>query len=137
MADTSITTTSWGYLPREIRLMILEELFDDGCSVAAFATVSREWQANIERHLFARITLDFGRAAQFGAAVAHRNRGLVRAVVLRVGLRDYAREVRAPMLFADALRLALKRTFISLSVRDVLGALRAWGRRREVLFMVL
>jgi hypothetical protein len=47
---------SWCCLPGEIRIMILEVL-QEGCSLAGFATVSREWQTIIERHNFARVKL--------------------------------------------------------------------------------
>lgn len=71
--------TSWSYLPPEIRLNILGFLLDDGCSLASLATVSREWQATIERHNFARISLTPSRLRLFGS-MTHRNRALVRYI---------------------------------------------------------
>lgn len=72
---------SWGYLPQEIRLRILEDLLHDGCSLAGLATVSREWQETIERHNFARIRLTPSRLPFFGS-MTHRNRALVRHIWL-------------------------------------------------------
>jgi hypothetical protein len=63
--------TSWQRLPPEIRILVLEVLLQDGCSLAAFATVSREWQAMIERHNFARINLTSSRLTEFGSMIHH------------------------------------------------------------------
>lgn len=79
---------SWGYLPTEIRLLILEVLLQDGCSLAGFATVSREWQATIERHNFARIKLTGSRLTDFGSIIP-RNRALVRYIWLCLELEKY------------------------------------------------
>ncbi|KAI1398942.1 hypothetical protein F4819DRAFT_489112 [Hypoxylon fuscum] len=75
-------------LPAEIQLMILEVLLQDGCSLASFATVSREWQTIIERHNFARIKLTPSRLADFGSIV-HRNRALVEYLWLCLELEEY------------------------------------------------
>lgn len=56
--------------------MILEVLLQDGCSLASFATISREWQTIIERHNFARIKLTPSRLGDFGSIV-HLNQGLI------------------------------------------------------------
>ncbi|KAF4972809.1 hypothetical protein FSARC_709 [Fusarium sarcochroum] len=53
----TIDKTRWDYLPAEVRLLILECLLQDGCSLARLATVSREWQGVMEQHNFARIKL--------------------------------------------------------------------------------
>lgn len=71
--------TSWSYLPPEIRLNILDILLDNGCSLASLATVSREWQATIERHNFARISLTPSRLPLFDS-MTYRNRALVRYI---------------------------------------------------------
>ncbi|OQD87652.1 hypothetical protein PENANT_c005G02252 [Penicillium antarcticum] len=68
---------SWSCLPAEIRVLVLEALLqDDGCSLAGFAIVSREWQMTIELHNFAHINLTLSRLADFGPMI-HRNRALV------------------------------------------------------------
>jgi hypothetical protein len=79
---------SWYCLPVEIRISVLEVLLQDGCSLAGFATVSREWQIIIERHNFARINLTSSRLADFGSII-HRNRTLVRYVWLCLELQEY------------------------------------------------
>jgi hypothetical protein len=79
---------SWGSLPEEIRLMILENLLHDGCSLANLATVSREWQTIIEKHNFARIKVTLPRLLKLKSMV-HRNRALVRYIWLCIRLPDY------------------------------------------------
>lgn len=79
--------SSWGYLPEGIRLLILETVVQDGGSLAGLATVSREWQATIERHNFARIRLTPSRLAQFGS-MTRRNRALVRYIWVCLELRN-------------------------------------------------
>lgn len=79
---------SWGSLPNEIRLMILETLLQDGCSLASLATVSREWQTIMEEHNFARIKVTLSRLRVFGPML-HRNRALVRYIWLCVELAEY------------------------------------------------
>ncbi|KAK2063732.1 hypothetical protein LY76DRAFT_503156 [Colletotrichum caudatum] len=82
------TKTSWGRLPSEIRLIILEVLLQDGCSLAGLATVSREWQAIIERHNFARIKVTPSRLANFNYML-HRNQALVSYIWLCLELQEY------------------------------------------------
>ncbi|KAH7370890.1 hypothetical protein BKA65DRAFT_562826 [Rhexocercosporidium sp. MPI-PUGE-AT-0058] len=80
--------TSWDCFPLELRLAVLEALLRDGCSLANFATVSREWQTIIERHNFSRIKLTSSRVADFGLMV-HRNKSLVRYIWLCLELQEY------------------------------------------------
>ena len=80
---------SWHCFPAELRLIVLEILLQDGCSVAALlATVSREWQTTIERYTFSRIKLTSSRVAHFGSMV-HRNRSLVRYIWFCLELQEY------------------------------------------------
>ncbi|KAM0316305.1 hypothetical protein ACHAO8_003326 [Botrytis cinerea] len=79
---------SWEGLPLEIRLVVLKELMQDGCSLADFATVSREWQEVIEAHNFSRIKLTSARLADCGQML-HRNRSLVRYIWLCLELQEY------------------------------------------------
>lgn len=79
---------SWYSLPADIRLLILETLLQDGCSLARFATVSREWQSIIERHTFAKINLTSSRLANF-SLMTRRNQALVRYIWLRLELQEY------------------------------------------------
>ncbi|KAK3394510.1 hypothetical protein B0H63DRAFT_48274 [Podospora didyma] len=87
MSVTS-SSTHWHHLAAEIRCVILERLLQDGCSLAGFATVSREWQTIIERHNFARIKLTPSRIADFGSVI-HRNNALVRYLWLCLELEEY------------------------------------------------
>ncbi|KAL6898338.1 hypothetical protein GGI43DRAFT_428518 [Trichoderma evansii] len=80
--------TSWHYLPAEIRTLILEALLQDGCNLASFVTVSREWQAIIEPHIFSRIKLTSSRVKEFGL-MAYRNRALVRYIWLCLEFQEY------------------------------------------------
>ncbi|OAA57646.1 hypothetical protein SPI_07305 [Niveomyces insectorum RCEF 264] len=67
---------------------ILEILLQDGCRVANFAAVSREWQPIIEQHNFARIYLTRSRLENFRETI-HRNRALVHYIWLCVELDEY------------------------------------------------
>ncbi|KAK3320541.1 hypothetical protein B0T19DRAFT_403187 [Cercophora scortea] len=88
-------TQRWYGLPREIRFLILKTLIQDGCKVAHLATVSREWQVDIERHIFARIKLTPSRLVDFGSMV-HRNQTLVRYIWFCLELEEYDRTKCAP-----------------------------------------
>jgi hypothetical protein len=87
----------WDGLPGEIRLMILNALIQDGssCKLAHLATVSREWQAEFERHNFARIKLTPSRLADFSSMV-HRNQALVGYIWFCLELDDYDCTTCAP-----------------------------------------
>ncbi|KAK1248949.1 hypothetical protein MKX08_007169 [Trichoderma sp. CBMAI-0020] len=74
-------------LPTEIRLLILEALVKDGCTLSRLATVSRAWQAEIEQCNFARINLTPSRLVDFGS-MAHRNRALVKYIWFCLELED-------------------------------------------------
>ncbi len=79
---------SWSRYPVEIRLMILEALIRDGCSLASSAAVSREWQTIIERHNFSRIKLTLLRLVNFDSMI-RRNRSLVRYIWFCLELQRY------------------------------------------------
>ncbi|KAI0439433.1 hypothetical protein F4803DRAFT_568517 [Xylaria telfairii] len=80
--------STWSGLPREIRLLILKALIQDGCTLARLATVSREWQTDLERYNFARIKLTPSRLVNF-SSIIHRNRALVRYIWFCLELDDY------------------------------------------------
>ncbi|KAL7920354.1 hypothetical protein ACQKWADRAFT_328797 [Trichoderma austrokoningii] len=82
-------------LPRNIRLLILEALVEDGHSLSRLATVSREWQAEVERYNFARIKLTPSRLVDFGSMV-YRNRALVKYIWFCLELEEYDRTKCAP-----------------------------------------
>ncbi|KAL3419964.1 hypothetical protein PVAG01_08463 [Phlyctema vagabunda] len=104
--------------------MVLEFLLQDGCSLAGFATVSREWQTIIERHNFSRIKVTSSRAADFGSMV-HRNRSFVRYIWFCVELDEYDcttgkpdRELPAPSKASNA--------FVTTAFLDLFSALSVW-----------
>lgn len=80
--------TIWGSLPPEIRLMILKALIQEGCYLAHYATVCREWQSVVEQKSFGRLKLTPSRLAGFGDMV-HRQRVLVKYIWLCIELREY------------------------------------------------
>lgn len=126
MPATSTTTTSWHRLPAELRLTILDFLVQDGCSLAGCATVSREWQAAIERHTFARICVTPARLADFDA-MTRRSRARVRYIWLCVELAEYdcpVCEVASSILSTRddrAVTRAIERLFAVLSTWDVVA----------------
>ncbi|KAJ0162361.1 hypothetical protein CTA2_4680 [Colletotrichum tanaceti] len=79
----------WEDLPREVRLLILQCLMQDSrAALGRLATVSREWQAQIERYNFARIRLTPSRLVDFGTMI-RRNRALVGYIWLCFELDEY------------------------------------------------
>ncbi|KAL7959161.1 hypothetical protein V8C34DRAFT_313621 [Trichoderma compactum] len=76
------------YADGEIRLLILEALVQDGCRLSRFATVSREWQTELERHNFARIKLTPSRLVDFNSII-HRNRAFVGYIWFCLELDEY------------------------------------------------
>ncbi|KAK1994005.1 hypothetical protein LX36DRAFT_693386 [Colletotrichum falcatum] len=87
--------STWDGLPREIRLLILKCLMRDGCKLGPLATVSREWQMEIERHNFSRIRLTPLRLVNFNAMI-QRNRALVKYIWFCLELDDYDCTTCAP-----------------------------------------
>lgn len=79
---------SWGFLPREIRLMILEALNQDGHRVAHYATFCREWQTFIEREVFSQLNVNLSRLNDLGAMVC-RSKRLVKYLWLCIELQEY------------------------------------------------
>ncbi|KAK4936478.1 hypothetical protein LTR10_022641 [Elasticomyces elasticus] len=78
----------WAGLPNEVRMLVLQALIQDGCALGRLATVSREWQTEIERHNFARIKVTPSRLVDFGSMI-HRNRALVDYIWFCLELDEY------------------------------------------------
>lgn len=90
----SSTDTSWAGLAPSIRHQILRFLlYDEG--LAGFATVSREWQAVIEQHNFARIDLTPSRLSQ-SKPILIRKRKLIHYIWYRLELQPYDCSVCTP-----------------------------------------
>lgn len=68
---------TWNSLSKDTRLHILRNLIKNGCTLNRLATVSREWQQEIEKHNFARIKLTPSRLSEFDL-MTRRNRHLIR-----------------------------------------------------------
>ena len=86
----TITMTVWESLPKELQLLILDALSKDGCCMAPYATVSREWQTIIEQEIFSRLTLSSSRLKDFDQMTRQR-RHLVKYKWLCVELQAYDR----------------------------------------------
>lgn len=128
----SLDKTYWHCLPAEIRLLVLEALPQVSCSLAGFATVSREWQKIIERHNFARIKLTPSRLADFSSMV-YRNRALVRYMWLCLELQEYGCAICAPegmeiMGMSDADNALIIAAFV-----DLFSALSTWEPKGNLL----
>ncbi|TGO82992.1 hypothetical protein BPOR_0722g00080 [Botrytis porri] len=116
---------SWEGFPMEIRLAVLEELMQDGCSLAGFATVSREWQMVIEPYNFSRIKLTPARLADFGQML-HRNRSLVRYIWLCLELKEYdctECDAQDPELYSIS---NVDNTLIATSIQNLFTTLSVW-----------
>lgn len=79
---------AWNSLSKDTRLLFLQTLIQDGCTLSRLATVSREWQQEFERHNLARIKLTPSRLPEFDL-MTRRNRGLIRYLWLCLELDDY------------------------------------------------
>ncbi|KAI7775680.1 hypothetical protein LA080_006463 [Diaporthe eres] len=134
MASTSIGKkqwdSTWAGLPAEIRLLILEALTQDGCTLSRLATVSRAWQIELERHNFAQIRLTPKRLVDFGS-MTHRNWALVRYIWFCFELDEYCCTGCAPIeglnvaiSIGSRIISAFQKLFFILSTWDPLGDLK-------------
>lgn len=116
----------WHRFPAEIRLTILEALLQDGCcSLAAFATVSQEWQTIIERHNFSQIKLTWSRIANINSML-HRNRRLVRYIWLCLELEEYnCTKCESEDMVLEVLSPA-DNTRLTTAFQDLFSALSVW-----------
>lgn len=123
-------TASWSRLPRELQLLILQAILEDGCSLAEFATVSRDWQQVIEKHNFARIKLTPSRLAGF-SSIIHRNRSLVNYIWLCVELEHYS----SLEAYTSETRLLSWRdlNLVAIAIRGLFSALSTWEPHGELL----
>ncbi|KAF2135930.1 uncharacterized protein K452DRAFT_280763 [Aplosporella prunicola CBS 121167] len=83
---------SWGDLPAELRLLILEEvgkLEHQKHELASYATVSREWQYFFERKNFEYLAISQHDVSKFGKIVQKQRRSLVRWIWLRLRIPRY------------------------------------------------
>jgi len=80
--------SGWANFPQEVRIHILQTLTQDGCPLGRLATVSREWQAELERYNFARIKVTPSRLVDFSSMI-RRNRNLVHCVWFCLELDNY------------------------------------------------
>lgn len=125
--------STWDGLPGEIQLLIFEALLQNGCKLSRFATVSREWQAEIERHNFAQIKVTPSRLAGFDS-MTRRNRALVGCIWFCLELDRYDCTMCAP----DFMYLTLDEYYEAISAcntkngpiteafRDLFAVLGTW-----------
>lgn len=124
--------TSWGYLPQEIRLPILEAVMEDGSSLASLATVSREWQTTMERHNFARIRLTPSRIPDFDS-MTHRNRALVRYIWVCLELEKYdCPYIDYQSIYNWGGRMT-DNMVVTTALHDLFSALGAWEPQSDLL----
>ncbi|VUC34032.1 unnamed protein product [Clonostachys rosea] len=88
MSPTTATNITYYSLPVWIRHDILKILVKDGVACASLAVVSREWQAIIERHNFARLKVTPKRLSTF-YEMTLRNQHLVRYIWLCLQISEY------------------------------------------------
>lgn len=124
--------TSWHCLPAEIRGMILQVLLQDGCSLANFATVSREWQTVIEQHTFARIKLTPSRLAEFASRFPHRNRASVGYIWFCLELEEYDCAACAPDLDDWGMNES-DSILVATAFSDLFSALSTWEPHGKLL----
>ncbi|KAK1253852.1 hypothetical protein MKX07_001929 [Trichoderma sp. CBMAI-0711] len=129
MSSAPSSEKSWDRLPPEIRHQILQSLLGQGGShLAPYAAVSREWQAVIEPHTFARIRLTPSRIEEF-ESMLHRNKAHVRYIWLCLELMEYDCYMCAPM---DPLLRGFRNTDsfkVMTALLDVFTVLSKWDPR--------
>lgn len=135
MFSTSLSNkqwdSTWDGLPGEVRLLILEALVQDGCRLSRFATVSREWQTELERHNFARIKLTPSRLVDFDS-ITHRNRALISYIWFCLELDEYDCTKCAPASSSADLGEAVTISDtdhcpITTSFQNLFSVLSRWG----------
>ncbi|KAK2051014.1 hypothetical protein LY76DRAFT_688586 [Colletotrichum caudatum] len=125
--------STWDSLPREIRLLIFKCLMEDGYELGPLATVSREWQTEIERHNFSRLRLTPSRLVSFDAMI-QRNRALVKYIWFCLELDDYDCTTCAPNRgklteeeYAEAFEISdTDRCPITTGFQDLFSILSTW-----------
>ncbi|KAL7904718.1 hypothetical protein GGI35DRAFT_484235 [Trichoderma velutinum] len=141
---TTNTSASWMSLPPELRLMILERLFEfsyrseKGDSQerkrkrCGYAAVFREWQAYFEHWSFMYLTLHQSDIAEFGKIVqASNDRQLfVKSVCLRLELPEYGCTTCNKEESPDEVR-ANNRLFTT-AVWGLFSILSRWGDKGDV-----
>jgi hypothetical protein len=121
-------------LPTEVRRMILEALVKNGCELARFATVSREWQAVIEPHTFKRIKVTSSRIAELDD-MTRRNRSHVEYLWLCVELERYDCDTCSPDGEDDEVPMfnsAADDLLIQTTIQSLLLALSTWDRNSSL-----
>ncbi|KAF5620063.1 hypothetical protein F52700_11383 [Fusarium sp. NRRL 52700] len=114
---------SWDSLPSDIRLLIFQNLRQDGCTLACLAAVSRAWQTDLERYNFAHIKLTPARLMNFHSMI-RRNQGLCapRANVLST------EEWIAAMRVSDT-----KYSSITTAFQGLFSILSEWNQDSEIM----
>ncbi|CAI6096873.1 unnamed protein product [Clonostachys chloroleuca] len=124
MSLKTTTLVTYYSLPSCIWYYILKILLKDGVSCAAFAAVSREWQAIIERHNFERLKVTPQRLSTF-QEMTHRNQHLVRYIWLCLEISEYPPVASWGVVNEDNTLIAeaIESLFSSLSTWQLLGDL--------------
>jgi len=131
-------SSPWHTLPTEIRFRILEALKQDGSTLARLATVSREWQTELERKTFARIRLTPSRLAKF-SLMTHRNRALVRYIWFCLELdcpdctKCTAYSMYAPYREDATAKEIKNRSAIATAFQSLFNTLSTWERNGELI----
>ncbi|KAI1769887.1 hypothetical protein F4818DRAFT_307782 [Hypoxylon cercidicola] len=129
ITDNAITLSD---LPGEIRLLILEALLQNECSMAPFAVVSREWQAVIEPHNFGRIHLTPSRLADVDT-ILRRNRALVGYIWFCIELENYDCTTCAPAVVGDWGLGETNNTIIMTALEGLFSTLSTWPPNGDLL----
>lgn len=127
--------STWYGLPKELRLLILDALIQDGCRLGHLATVCREWQNEIEQHIFARIRLTASRLVDFASTI-HRRKALVHYIWLCLELDEYDCTECAPCATNEGESLLIDDTDrcpITGSFQLLFSALSVWEPNGELI----
>ncbi|OAR01723.1 hypothetical protein LLEC1_02842 [Akanthomyces lecanii] len=90
----------WARLPQELRRLIFGYLIAKDYPLSKLVTVSRQWQGDLEPHIFARIRVTPSRAVDFDA-MTRRSNSLIRYIWFCLKLEDYDCDDCAPALIRE------------------------------------
>ncbi|KAI9170778.1 hypothetical protein HJFPF1_00250 [Paramyrothecium foliicola] len=113
------------YLPPEINLLVLQALLEDGCKLASFATVSRQWQKKIEQRIFTVVKVTPSRIADLDSMTT-RNRSHVRCIWFCLELEQYDCPACNPETDIVLSTSEHDDTVIMAAIKDLFSTLSDW-----------
>ncbi|KAH6669721.1 hypothetical protein F5X68DRAFT_142244 [Plectosphaerella plurivora] len=124
-------SSPWNSLSPEIRLYVLQDLLRDGYPMSRVVTVSREWQAEIERRNFSRIKLTLARLDDFRVMV-QRNRDVVKYIWFCLELDEYDCRLCSACPFRSLQANADDERRVTTEFRKLISTLSVWDHHGQL-----